>query len=253
MCLNPGKRRSAAGIQAKRLVSARGRLLRIARLVRVVREARKLVTTGSFPQALWGHVSQGIAPTVVDRFRTRVAAAIRVCQSARCRVTAIASAFGQDSGPAVKVAREQVSSWLSLWNNCPDLRADIRVAWVIPHERGFGEGGPNWNKVTGPMIATMAILHGYGWKVRNLDLWIDPSGQNWAVDSGADSSEFVGFVAESVSVHLWKVASLFWEGGGLAAGLDASATLVHHRYLTRTGHSPGMLAMLEAFLSGVLA
>ena len=52
------------------LVSAKGRLLRTTRLVKVVRGARELVTTGAFPQALWGHVSQGIAPTVVDRFRT---------------------------------------------------------------------------------------------------------------------------------------------------------------------------------------
>ena len=100
------------------------------------------------------------------------------------------------------------------------------------------------------MAATMATLHGYGWKVRNPDLWTDPSGQNWAVDPCADSSKFADFVAGTVSNRLWKVASLFWEGKGLATGLDTSATLAHHRYLTRAGHSPGKLAMLQAFLSG---
>ena len=112
----PGSRRSTAGIQAKRLDSAKGRLLRTARLVKVVRRARELVATGFFPQALWGHVSQGIAPTVVDRFRTRVAAVIGICQTGRCSTTAVALAFRQGSDPAVKVAREQVSSWFSLWN-----------------------------------------------------------------------------------------------------------------------------------------
>ena len=68
-------------------------------------------------------MSQGIAPTVVDRFRTRVAAATGICQSCRCRVIAAALASGQDSDPVVKVAREQVSFWLSLWNKCFDLRA----------------------------------------------------------------------------------------------------------------------------------
>ena len=197
VCLNPGSRRSTAGIQATR--PAKGRLLRTARLDKVVRKARKLVATGSFPQALCGHVSQGIAPTVVDRFRTRVAAATRICQTVRCRTTAIALAFGQDSDPAVKVARGQVSSWPSLWNQCPDLNTDIRVAWVLHHEKVSGEGGPDWHKVTGPMTATMATLHGYGWKVRNPDFWTDPSGQNWAVDAGADSSKFADFVAETVS------------------------------------------------------
>ena len=114
VCLNPGSRRSTVGIQAKRLVSAKGRLLRTGRLVRAIRCARELVTTGSFPQALWGHVSQGIAPTVVDRFRTSVAAATGICQAGRCKTTAIALAFGQESDPAVKVTREQVSSLFSL-------------------------------------------------------------------------------------------------------------------------------------------
>ena len=58
----------------------------------------------------------------------------------------------------MKVAREQVSSWLSLWGKCLDLRADVRVAWVFHHERVFGEGGPNLNKVTGP---TYDCHHGY--------------------------------------------------------------------------------------------
>ena len=110
VCLNPGSRRSTAGVQAKRLNSARCRLGRTAGLVKVLRGARKLVTTGSFPQALWGHVSQGIAPTVVERFRTQVAAAIGICQSGRRKTTAIALAFGQESDPAVGVVREQVSS-----------------------------------------------------------------------------------------------------------------------------------------------
>ena len=90
--------------------------------------------------------------------------------------------------------------------------------------------------------------------MRNPDLWTDPSGQNWAVDPCADSSKFADFVANSVSNHLWKVASLFWEGKRLATGLDASATLAHHRYLTRAGHSLGKLAMFGGFpFGGVLA
>ena len=128
VCLNPGSRRSTVGVQAKRLVSAKSRLLRTGRLVKAIRGARKLVTAGSFPQALWGHVSQGIALTVVDHFHTSVAAATGICQAGRCKTTAIALAFGQESDPAVKVAREQVSSWLSLWNKCPDLRADMSVS-----------------------------------------------------------------------------------------------------------------------------
>ena len=176
LCLNPSGRRFTAGIQAKRLRSASVRLVRIAGLVKVVRGARKLVTTGSFPQALWGHVSQGIAPTVLDRFRTQVAAATGICQPGKRRTTAIALAFGRDSDPAVKVARGQVSSWLSLWEGCPELRGDVRVAWVFHCERVIGGRGPDWNKVTGPITATIATLHNYGWKASCPDVWIGLDG-----------------------------------------------------------------------------
>ena len=100
---------------------------------------------------------------------------------------------------------------------------------MFHHEKVFGEGGPNWNKVTGPMTATMATLRGYGWKVRNPDLWTTPVVKVGLSILLLAALSLLIFVAGSVSAHLWKVASLFWEGKGLATGLDTSATLVHHR------------------------
>ena len=225
LCLNPSGRRSTAGRQAKRLKSASVRLVRTAGLVKVVRGARKLVTTGSFPQALWGHVSQGIAPTVLGRFRAQVAAATGICQPGRCRTTAIALAFGQGSDTAIKVAREQVSSWLSLWEGCPELRGDVRVAWVFHSERVIGERGPGWNKVTGPMIATIATLHNYGWKAGCPDVWTGSDGCSRTINAGSGIKGVADMVAGSVADHFWKVASVFWCSGGLAEGLDTSATL----------------------------
>ena len=218
LSLNPGGRRSAAGIQAKKLKSASVRLDRTAGLVKVVRGARKLVTTGSFPQALWGHVSQGIAPTVLDRFRTQVAAATGICQPGKCRTTAIALAFGQGSGPAVKVVREQVGSWLSLWEGCPELRGDVRVAWVFHSERVIGERGPDWHKITGPMTATIATLHNHGWKARCPVAWTGPDGCSRTINAVSGTKSVAGMVAGSVVDHLWEVASLFWCVGGLAEG-----------------------------------
>ena len=120
---------------------------------------------------LVGRVSQRM-PAAIDQFRTQAAAATGICQPGRCRTTAIALAFGQGCDPAARFAREQVGSWLVLWNDCPDLRADIRAAWVYYNGRVFGEQWPGWNKVTGPMAATMATLHMYGWKARCPDLWM---------------------------------------------------------------------------------
>ena len=62
VCLNPGSRRFTAGIQAKRLVSAKSRLIRTGRLVRAIRGARKLVTTVSFPPGALGTCFAGYCP-----------------------------------------------------------------------------------------------------------------------------------------------------------------------------------------------
>ena len=135
-----------------------------------------------------GRVSQRM-PAAIDQFRTQAAAATGICQPGRCRTTAIALAFGQGCDPAARFAREQVGSWLVLWNDCPDLRADIRAAWVYYNGRVFGEQWPGWNKVTGPMTATMAALHMYGWKARCPDLWMVLVGRTAIVsDSGITPS-----------------------------------------------------------------
>ena len=115
----------------------------------------------------------------IDQFRTQAAAATGICQPGRCRTTAIALAFWQGCDSAARFAREQVGSWHVLWNDCPDLRADIGAAWVYYNGRVFGEQWPGWNKVTGSMAATMATLHTYGWKARC------PGGQNRAIVSGS--------------------------------------------------------------------
>ena len=53
VCLNPGSRRSTAGIQAKRMGSAGVRLVKTAGLVKVAKGASKFVTTGSFLNPFW--------------------------------------------------------------------------------------------------------------------------------------------------------------------------------------------------------
>ena len=143
-----------------------------------------------------------------------------------------------------------VCVYLSLWEGCPELRGDVKVAWVFHSERVIGERGPDWNKATGPMTATIATLHDYGWKARCPDVWTGPGGCSRTINSGSGFKDVEDMVAGSVADHLWKVASLFWCGGGLAEGLDTSAALGYHRHLVSAGHSPGRLAMLEAFLSG---
>ena len=244
VCLNPGSRRSTAGIQAyKRMGSAGIRLVKTAGLVKIPRGARKLVTTGSF-----------LNPCGV-MFPKEFPLLLLI--SLGPRLLPLPWLLGR----GVTLPRGLPGSKLAPGWVCGKIVPICvptlgRLGFTICNGRVFGEQWPGWNKVTGPMTATMATLHTYGWKARCPDLWVGPGGQNRAIVFGSGIKGIATSVADSVSRHLWKVASLFWCGGGLASGvalpvgLAPPASLACHKYRNSAGHSPGRLAMLEAFLSG---
>ena len=244
----PGRRRNTT-LQVKRFRAASSRLRRTAILVTRVRSARRLVGTGSLPQALWGHQSIGVSPTVVSRLRTMCAAASGMTQRGRCCTTAIALAFPEFGDPSVKIAAGQVDSWLKLWHRLPELRAKSTCVW-----RGLVGGivhGSNvsWNKVSGPVSATIATLAQYGWSFPVPDVWVDPQGCRWLL---ADVAAYRGIreaVKQTVVNANWKLVSFGWCGRGLEGGIDTQASLAWHKQLTNRAGSRS-IGTLWCFTSG---
>ena len=244
----PGRRRNTT-LQVKRFRAASSRLRRTAILVRRVRSARKLVGTGSLPQALWGHQAIGVSPTVVSGLRTMCAAASGMTQRGRCCTTAIALAFSEYGDPSVKIAAGQVDSWLKLWHRLPGLRAKSRCVWRGLVDNIVHESSVSWNKVSGPVSATIATLAQYGWGCPVPDVWVDPQGCRWLL---SDVTAYRGIreaVKQTVISTNWKVASFGWCGRGLEGGIDTQASLAWHKQLIARADSRSV-GILECFMSG---
>ena len=110
-------------LQANRISKATKRMKRISILAKSVRGARRLISTGALPQALWGQNSISLAPTVLSRLRSSTAAATGMTGAGRCATTAIAIGIGHNKDPAILHARNQVDHWISVWRSDSRLRA----------------------------------------------------------------------------------------------------------------------------------
>lgn len=150
-------------IQQSRILAATKRLRIIGGLTRITKAARKLATTGAYPQALYGHATCGIAPSALNKLRTRTAMATGLQQTGRCCTTAIPVAYGPHRGPAVRVTMEAVKQWLLLWQAHLHFHLSIRTAWRACVHLLTNHRHP-WNLVRGPMAATIATLLQYGWQ-----------------------------------------------------------------------------------------
>ena len=95
----------------------------------------------------------------------------------------------------------------------------------------------------------MATLKAVGWDAKYPQMWTDPRGDQWVIDSSAGDTGLLDLITADASTLVWKEASLAWCGEGLEAGLDADLSFAYHRSLQRD-HQPRDLGMLETFLCG---
>lgn len=142
--LNLGKKRVAC-TAAVRLKIGKQRLARVLSLTEASKRARRLAATSGLAKAMWGQSC--ISPTELEKLRTATAAATGINQAGRCRTAAIAVALGgHKHDPAVKIAKDTVTSWLSLWRQTRAQRPDARAAWKIIHGNLHAGGSLRWGR-----------------------------------------------------------------------------------------------------------
>ena len=79
--------------------------------------------------------------------------------------------------------------------------------------------------VTGPVSATIATLTSRGWEVSTPEVWVDPTGQQWAVGGQIEDRAVIVQELQDIAVaRLWATAAKGWLGGGLHSGLDEDIT-----------------------------
>jgi hypothetical protein len=114
---------------AGRVKKSLAKLKRLQVLATVTSKARRLYRTGVIPQIAWGQEAKGLAPTVVQHFRTRSGKGTCVRKPGGCLTTALAVGFGPSNDPAQGFTVNLLQVWCRLWAAEPKWQAAIAEVW----------------------------------------------------------------------------------------------------------------------------
>ena len=250
---NPHARRRT-DVQRHRLAGAIKRCKRIAPLAKSVRRASALVYTGAFPQASWGAAAIGMSPTEVSKLTTAMASASGIVAKGRCPTTAIAVTMGLPRHPQIALLTQQVRLWIDLWRGAPQLRALAVRHWKEAHQRVVANAtvtatvpaSVSWNRVIGPMTATIAMLTDNGWDVSKPNVWLDPTRKGWIPDLTADVQPFLELVEHFATLATAAKAAQHWHGTGSEKGIDWEATLALRKHISKL-HQPDSGPLIDEF------
>ena len=145
----------------KRAGKAHCRDLKVIKLI-TKRPRVRLFNTAVMPQLIYGAECQGVAPTVLQRWRA-MAARHAGAKAGWCATTVLA--LDQAAKDPVQLVQKQVVlSFVRLWCEHPELWNDIRAAWN-QMVKNFAKVEPRywWRQVKGPLAAAWATLSGLGW------------------------------------------------------------------------------------------
>jgi len=246
-----GKRRRV-GILRDRIGKAKVRAQRIGILVKGDVRARRLVKTGAWAQASWGHQVLGLPPTTVDRIRTSFAKAARPSDVGGCPITAVAVTLGVGMDPLVKSRLELFDSWFDLWEEVVQggQQGEVRENWRTMQVDLILRTPANqrWKGVAGPMAAVQVAVAEVGWKPAAPDRWIDKAGDVWVLEPGSCRHAFKNAMMNDLSAQLWVRAAAHEDGKGMEDGVDIDATTQLLKSFAR--RKVPLRGMLEAIVTG---
>ena len=214
-----GARRSVSSL-AKRFIRGAVRSRRVQTLVRANHLASKLYLTGVRPQQQYGACISGAAPSQVREMRRAAIRSVKNAGTQPCTTTTLAWRLGNRRDPGVQVPLDQIKLWMRLWGRANTTqRRDIRIAWSRALPRIL-LNGIHWERVSGPMQATIAVLSQIGWHPVQPNRWMDGGKDNlaeleWATFANTAITEAV---AEELERLAWRDAASHFLGAGLETG-----------------------------------
>ena len=108
-----------------------------------------------------------------------------------------------------------------------------------------------WLKVKGTMAAVVATLMDLAWRPQAADVWVDTDGEEFELRR-CDRTRLLDFALRGAAEEgVWKRASRWHLGGGLAGGVDLTVIRRHIRQLRHRG-DPGRAAILEMVAGAAL-
>ena len=207
----------------------------IKNLVKVNKQARRLITTGAKPQLVWGHQGKGMAPTTLKKLKSTLAVCSGLRKTGGCTTSALQLQGGEESDPEFFIRHELLDTWLRVWQELPRLRMAIAVVWGKLVAKL--EVPSRWSRTTGLVGAVVSTLFDIGWKPEGPISWRDHSGELLDIDLSQPSAfiKFRATLLRSLQLRIWSRASKHFLGTGLEEGVDWVTARKHLRWWEKRG------------------
>ena len=170
----------------------------------------------ALPQAQYGLISSGLAPSTRLRLRGQLATHAG-WRPGMCSTSLLELELpGRD--PSLHIPMRHIQEYIELWLTMDlALRSRVQTHWQSIRESIFDAAGKvSWNKIKFPVASVIGTLLERNWNPKTSAHWIDPAGVSWVLsDEPADLRLFNEHVYKSFRLQAWQAL----EGGYLASGM----------------------------------
>jgi hypothetical protein len=218
-----------SNIQMKKQKESTNRFIKITKIAKMTRKAKKLFTGSAFAKATWGHQAFAISEIKMKELEGDALACSGLKPAGRCRTLGLLVSYGMQGTPRARVVRESMRAWIALLANAtPSEILNIRVVW--PKARDYMLSHKcRINTVARVMSNILHILISAKWIPRTSNFWTDDVGNGWAIVSHKVAPDIVAqAITKSYFNHNLPRASLHHNGKGIENGIDINNTT---RYL----------------------
>eukprot|EP00972_Heterocapsa_arctica_P006627 969641-Heterocapsa_arctica.AAC.1 len=129
---------------------------------------------------MWGHQVHGTPLSRLEAWRASAVQGAGVGKRGTCATTVIRMIYGESRDPLVKARTQLLSMWVRHMAKNRDHRTAAVKFWHRSRQQ-LGDDGYHWNRVKGPMAATIATLIDIGWQPLSACYWGDSQGNRWAL------------------------------------------------------------------------
>ena len=224
------------------LASRKLRLLKFGMKVKRIRKVAeaggpgsKLFNMSAFPQAAYASPIVGLAPTTVQRTRTKAAQCTGKWGHGSCTTTVLAL-HNRGRDPYISFKVLLVRTWFQLWTSSRRFRTRAAGTWEKIRDRVRGyHPQARWRNITGPIAALIATLEDAGWATTSPTHWTSPNGSQWKIQQTAeeedrgflDVTELIEEFTKTLQSQMWEKAAIHHNGRGLETGFCARQLHIH--------------------------
>jgi hypothetical protein len=219
-------------------------------------KALHLFQTGVAPQQQYDLPVVGTSPAMLAKLRSNCLLALGVPGAQPCTTTLIRWKLEARHDPLVSETARHIAMWFSTWrarDRVGMMTKDVEKAWnrILGETFNFETKQVNWQKVRGPIGATIGALARAGWNPSRPHHWTHHHRQV-EIDITQDAyaeTHMIAAVEHDMDQVAWTQAASHHLGGGLQAGRpDLGPARLARKHLAKD--NPRQAAALDKVVCG---